>query len=93
MICTSESLSTPTRVDIFEGRWVRTSSISSQTSHDAAPGAQFDDSHSRSGEFYCGSYPPNCWRGIFTLVPNTKRDTELVKRALLAEKREKHLGR
>ena len=33
------------------------------------------------------------WRGIFTLVPNTKRDTELAKRALLAEKREKHLGR
>jgi len=43
--------------------------------------------------FYSGSYPPNCWRGIFTLVPNTKRDTELAKRALLAEKREKHLGR
>ena len=19
--------------------------------------------------FYSGSYPPNCWRGIFTLVP------------------------
>jgi len=44
-------------------------------------------------QFYSGSYPPNCWRGIFTLVPNTKRDTELAKRALLAEKREKHLGR
>ena len=33
--------------------------------------------------------------GDFTLVLNakTKRDTELAKRALLAEKREKHLGR
>jgi hypothetical protein len=30
--------------------------------------------------FYSGSYPPNCWRGIFTLVPNTKRDTELAKK-------------
>ena len=31
-------------------------------------------------QFYSGSYPPNCWRGIFTLVPNTKRDTELAKK-------------
>jgi len=50
-------------------------------------------SHDQQGGFYSGSYPPNCWRGIFTLVPNTKRGTELAKRALLAEKREKHLGR
>jgi hypothetical protein len=27
----------------------------------------FDASEKR--EFYTGSYPPNCWRGIFTLVP------------------------
>ena len=31
-------------------------------------------------QFYSGSYPPNCWKGIFTLVPNTKRDTELAKK-------------
>jgi len=35
----------------------------------------------------------NLKEGDFTLVPNTKRDTELAKRALLAEKQEKHLGR
>jgi hypothetical protein len=28
--------------------------------------------HIDNWRFYSGSCPPNCWRGIFTLVFNTK---------------------
>ena len=45
------------------------------------------------GKFYSGSYPPDMLEGDFYTCANTKRDTELAKRALLEEKQEKHLGR
>jgi hypothetical protein len=37
----------------------------------------FFDSHedNEKARFYSGSYPPNCWRGIFTLVPIPRETT------------------
>ena len=42
--------------------------------HSRAYTTSSSQKHTPPAPFYSGSCPPNCWRGIFTLVPNTKPD-------------------